>query len=298
MRLIVKKADQTINEFQFSKGPIHIGRHANSQIFLSDRLISRHHAVIFRTQDGKWTVEDLDSTNRTYLNGDAIHKAEVKTGDCLRISDFTIEVDLETGPKTAKAINLEDTLTKTALGLDDTGIRDPLAPQVIIRRPDAENAPDIKLPAKRVKDFMKATEAICRANALDEVLKVLLHITAKQFNTYQIWCALRNQPFGPMTAYAGKKRDGSAIILDEIELKEKINEAVEKGRFLLLPRIPPPAQGTQIVNSAMVIPVKGQAGCFGVIYIDNDTSHEHYTLSDMDYLMLLAIHTAVVVENF
>ena len=60
MRLVVKRDGHTVNEFQFDKGPIHIGRHADSQIFLPDRIISRHHAVIFRTQDGKWTVEDLD----------------------------------------------------------------------------------------------------------------------------------------------------------------------------------------------------------------------------------------------
>jgi hypothetical protein len=42
----------------------------------------------------------------------------------------------------------------------------------------------------------------------------------------------------------------------------------------------------------------GTAGCFGAIYIDNATDHEHYTLSDLDYLMLLSIHTATVLKNF
>ena len=298
MRLVVKRDGHTVNKFQFDNGPIHIGRHADSQIFLPDRIISRHHAVIFRTPDGKWMAEDLDSTNRTYLNDSEIHKAEIKTGDCLRIADFTIEINLEAGAEAKKAINLEDTLTKTAYDLEDTSIRGPLEPQVIVRRPDAEHAPEMRLPLKRARDFMQATEAICRANALDEVLKVLLQITAKQFSSYQTWCALRNEPSGPMSSYSGRKRDGSAVILDEIELKDKVNEAVERNRFLLLPRIPPPPQGKQIINSAMIAPIMGQTGCFGVLYIDNDTSHEHYSLSDLDYLMLLAIHTAVIVENF
>jgi hypothetical protein len=42
----------------------------------------------------------------------------------------------------------------------------------------------------------------------------------------------------------------------------------------------------------------GAAGCFGVIYIDNDKDQEPYSLSDLDYLMLLAIHTAAILENF
>ena len=53
-----------------------------------------------------------------------------------------------------------------------------------------------------------------------------------------------------------------------------------------------------MIHSAMIAPVMGQAGCFGALYIDNDMSHEHYTLSDLDYLMLIAIHTAAILENF
>jgi hypothetical protein len=34
------------------------------------------------------------------------------------------------------------------------------------------------------------------------------------------------------------------------------------------------------------------------LYVDNAMDHEHYSLSDLDYLMLLAIHTAAIVENF
>jgi hypothetical protein len=39
-------------------------------------------------------------------------------------------------------------------------------------------------------------------------------------------------------------------------------------------------------------------GCFGVLYIDNAPGRAPYNLSDLDYLMLLAIHTSTIVENF
>ena len=297
MRLVVKQSGRTVNEFQFANGPVHIGRHADSQIFLPDRIVSRHHAVIFTTQEGKWTVEDLDSTNKTYLNDEPIHKAEIKTGDCLRITDFTIEINLEDDTIIDQPINLEDTLTKTAYNLEDTTTPSPLEPQVIVRRTDSERAPDIRLPAKRAKDFVQATEAICRANSPDEVLDALLRIAIKQFSAYHTWCTLRSQPTGPMACEAGKKRDSSAIELSEIKFNQKITRASEKGQFLLLPRIPPQKEKEKI-GSAMIAPIMGQAGCFGVLYIDNDTAHERYNLGDLDYLMLLAVHTAAILENF
>jgi pSer/pThr/pTyr-binding forkhead associated (FHA) protein len=286
MRLVVKKSNHTVSELQFSGGPIYIGRHSNSQVFLPDGTVSRQHAVIFITQDGKWMAEDLDSANKTYLNDEAIHKAEIKTGDCLRIADFTIEVYLEDVAEAEKPIHVEDTLTTTS--------RDS---QIIERKPDVEHAPDITLPAKRAKDFMQATEAICKANGLDEVLQVLLSITLGQFGAYHSWCALRNQATGPMTCHAGKGRDGRTVELSEIKLNEKISQAVEKGQFLLLPQVSAQIEDEKI-RSAMIAPVIDPTGCFGVLYVDNAMDGEHYSLSDLDYLMLLAIHTAAILENF
>lgn len=299
MRLVVKQSDCPPKEFQFTKGPVYIGRHTHSQIFLPDRAVSRQHAVIFNTQDGKWVVEDLDSVNKTYLNEEQIHKAEIKTGDVLRIVDFTIEVDFEESADVDK-VHLEDTLTKTsynAYNLQDTLTGTADKQKVMIRRLDSENAPDIKLPAKRAKDFIEATEAICEANGPDELLQVLLNITARQFSAYNSWCALRNQPTGPMTSHAGKKRDGQAVQLTEIKLNEKITEAVEKGLFMLFPRVQIKL-GEERIRSAMIAPIIGKTGCFGVLYIDNALAQPCYSISDLDYFLLLSVHTAAILENF
>ena len=75
MQLTVKRGDNLVNELRFSRGPIYIGRQIGSQIFLPDRAVSRQHTVLYTTTDGKWTVEDLDSANKTYLNNETVHKA-------------------------------------------------------------------------------------------------------------------------------------------------------------------------------------------------------------------------------
>jgi len=100
-----------------------------------------------------------------------------------------------------------------------------------------------------------------------------------------------------MTCHAGKNQDGQKVQLSDLELNEKITKSAERGEFLLLPQVQPQKQ-TKKVNSAMIAPVIGASGCFGVLYVDNDTTHEQYSLSDLDYLMLLAIHTAAVLANF
>lgn len=286
MCLIVKQNGRNVKEFQFSAGPIYIGRHVKSQVFLPDRAVSRQHAVIFATQDGKWMVEDLDSANKTYLNDKQVRKAEIKTGDILKILDFTIEINLEEDSKAVKDIHMEDTLITTAR-----------EPQIIVRKVDVEQAPDIRLPAKRAKDFLEATEAICKANSPEELLKVLLKVILKQFAAFHSWCALRDEPQGAMTYHTGRRSDGEKVDIDQINIKEKITQAVEKCHFLLLPQASSQT-GQDKICSAMIAPIVDPTGCFGVIYVDNAVSQECYSLSDLDYLMLLAIHTAAILENF
>lgn len=291
MRLIVKKGGQTVNDFRFERGPVYIGRHEHSQVFLPDRAVSRQHAAIFATQDGTWVLEDLDSANKTFLNDKAIHKVPIKTGDCIRIGNFEIEVTLDTDA--GEQIHLEDTLIPTQR--ESSPASAPPAREIIVRKPDVERAPDIQLPAMRVKDFLQATEAICKSNGPDEVLKTLLSITMTQFRGCHCWCALRALPEGPMTVHAGKSRDGDVLELADIQVHKKISQAIEKQEFLLLPRFP--LQDGKPC-SAMIAPIIDPSGCFGVLYVDNAGEKRYYTLSDLDYLMLLAIHTAAIVENF
>ena len=294
MRLIVKKDSQTVNDLRFERGPIYIGRHQHSQVFLPDRVVSRQHAAIFTTIEGKWVVEDMDSANKTFLNGEEVQKAELNTGDVICISDFTIEVDLETTPAEVKPIHLEDTLVP-----ETQKVRAPseYPRDIIIRKPELEHAPDIRLPARRIRDYIQATELICRAVSIDDMLKVLLNIMLGQLNASQVWCSLRDRPEGPMTYQEGKDRSGSTIILREIKLNQKITEAIGTGEFMLIPRIINDGEDEKI-RSAMIAPVLDPAGCFGVLYAANSPKEEHYSLSDLDYLMLLAIHTAAILENY
>ncbi len=291
MRLVVKQGNLTANEFRFNTGPIRIGRQPDSQIFLHDRRVSRQHAVIFNTDDGKWVVEDLDSSSKTYLNDQAIRKAEIKSGDCLRIIDFTIEIKLEdTAPKGEEAINLEDTLNLEA------SLTTP-PHEIIVRKPDAGHAPAMRLSAKRLTDFSQATEEISKADTIDKLLVTLLNVMVKQFSAFHVWCALREQPNGPMTYHAGKKRDGQVVQLSEIKLQDKINQAIEKGQFFVLPRVAAQVEAEERIRSALIAAIMRQGGCYGVLYIDNAMIHEHYSLSDLDYLMLIAIHTAAILRN-
>jgi len=291
MRVLVKKSDGNTKELQFTEGPISIGRGTNNHVFLPDRGVSREHAVIKSTDDGRWIIEDLGSSNKTYLNDKAIQKAEIKHGDCLRITDFTLEIILKKQAQAEEPIQPEDTLhLEAALTVPKH--------ETVVRRPDAQHAPAMRLAARRLTDFSKATERIFEADGLDKLLLTLLDITLEQFSAYHVWCALRKQPAGPMTCHGGKRRDGVSVQLNELQLSQKITQAVEKGQYFVLPSVSAQVEAKGRIRSAMVAAIMRPNGCFGVLYVDNAMIHEHYSLSDLDYLMLIAMHTAAIMKQF
>jgi GAF domain-containing protein len=155
----------------------------------------------------------------------------------------------------------------------------------------------MRLPAQRLKDFSRATESISKVHNSDELLLKLLDIVLDQFGANRVWCALRNQPTGPMTSHSGRQRSGRAVDLGEIKLAEKITQAVEKTQYMMLPRVSAQMEAQEQISSAMIAPIMRQTDCFGVIYIDNAGDQKNYTLSDLDYLMLITIHTATVLEK-
>jgi pSer/pThr/pTyr-binding forkhead associated (FHA) protein len=71
-----------------------IGRAAGCQISLDDTYISQLHARVF-TKDGQWFVEDLGSTNGTYLNTKRVTSPlAVKRGDQIKIGAIVMEAEV------------------------------------------------------------------------------------------------------------------------------------------------------------------------------------------------------------
>jgi len=285
MRLTVKRGEEQMNELRFSRGPIYVGRQIGSQIFLPDRAVSRQHTVLYTATDGKWIVEDLDSANKTYLNNEAVHKAEIKSGDVLKIADFHIEVHMEESDKQGAAVSLEDTLHATLH-----------EPQVVLRNMEGTDAPLIRMQAKRSRDFSHAASAICKSSDMTGLVNTLLDLLFRQFGCFHAYVAVRKSPEVAMEASKARKITGEGVKLEELQLSSRINETVKNCHYVLVPRLPMQEEGDKI-GSAMIAPVMCEGVCLGVLYGDSSLDHERYGLNDLDYLILISLVAGAFIRN-
>ena len=73
-------------------GSLEIGRAESCEVQLDDTYASQHHARI-SSHDGTWLVEDLGSTNGTFLNDRRVQSPiEVRAGDVVRIGKTVLEL--------------------------------------------------------------------------------------------------------------------------------------------------------------------------------------------------------------
>lgn len=69
-----------------------IGRNPTTDITLLDEGISREHALILYDRElDRYTIEDLQSTNGTKVNGKRVRSAELQPGDTLQIGSTLFE---------------------------------------------------------------------------------------------------------------------------------------------------------------------------------------------------------------
>jgi pSer/pThr/pTyr-binding forkhead associated (FHA) protein len=81
-------------ELPVDRGWLVIGRGRGADVVIAEPTISRAHAAI--GFDGSFFVQDLGSTNGTWVNGSREKKAPLKDGDEIQMGKLRLRVSLPT----------------------------------------------------------------------------------------------------------------------------------------------------------------------------------------------------------
>lgn len=97
-RLIVRRGPQPNQSYELNKDIVTLGRDITNDIVINDPEVSRHHMRLTRGAGG-FTIEDLGSTNGTFINGQRLTGARpLRAGDMVGLGEtVTLAYEMSVG---------------------------------------------------------------------------------------------------------------------------------------------------------------------------------------------------------
>ena len=110
LRYVLPDGEQ--KEFELGKKSITIGRGAETDVLIADKLASRVHCVI-SYKDGNYCIRDCDSRNGTFVNDRSMEVGRINPGDRIRVGDMVIAVEASPRKGTVMLLReLDDEMAK------------------------------------------------------------------------------------------------------------------------------------------------------------------------------------------
>jgi serine phosphatase RsbU (regulator of sigma subunit) len=281
-RLVVREGPESGREFPLCGDRAIIGRDPNVDISLRSKAISSHHAQISCVH-GDYFVEDLGSTNGTFLNGKRVdRRMPLAAKDRLRVCEFILEFTLP------PAVNL-------------------LYADLVIREKveaDPANQDLYALhPAEKLRVVLEITHALGSSLEVQPLLDNLLGHLLRLFPKADRGLIFLFEE-GRLVVRAGRSRrpsDGDGFPFSQTVVNKSLNDAIgilsedvrADDRFDQCKSL----QGAD-VGSLLCVPLIGKEDRgLGVIQLDRATSSDPFQGEDLRLLTTLGLQVAVVLEN-
>jgi len=144
--LVVRSITEELHEHNLKPGQNSIGREMNNHIVLNDSAASNQHAEIYYDlATDTITIQDLDSTNGTFINSKRIHDTQIlKHEDQIRIG-FCLITIISSKPQSSYIFGNQNTRTKVTSELiiesiDNYGVLLHEVGQRLVNVPELDNA--------------------------------------------------------------------------------------------------------------------------------------------------------------
>ncbi len=260
-----------------------IGRHQQCDLRLFDETISRRHARIV-VADGEVTLEDLASSNGTFLNGERIQRAaRLFDGDVLRIGDTSMRYLSADGGDRITVVD----------GAEGDDVHAALDPDAADPAREAAGAGAVR----RLRLVCESAVASADASEVPEVISNLMGLLIEAFEPGRAVICLIT-PTGELEVAAAHP-EGAAAPASRT-LRKRV---LEGGEAVLVTDAHDPADGDggksmvrSRYRSMLAAPLKVAEGVLGFVSIEAE-SPDAYTEGDLRALAATARQVALALRN-
>lgn len=101
-KISVMENNVPVKSVSLTAGTVSIGRADDNDIQIADYTISSYHAKIVTFYNASY-IEDLNSTNGTFINGERVQKHTLNPGDVISLGEYSLKVENEESVKPVAA---------------------------------------------------------------------------------------------------------------------------------------------------------------------------------------------------
>jgi putative nucleotidyltransferase with HDIG domain len=285
--------------------PLTIGRDPENVIVLEHTAISRFHCKITCEKD-QYFVQDLGSTNGTYLNGRRITRERLSPGDELIIANIGIVVEathstiIDARPALNVTVSIDAQPKRSSVTVadpaEDSGTRDFL--EGLGTDPQSAH--------RALEVLYKADTAFKNIEDLEFLLDNLLAIIMEAIPASRGFVFLIQRDTGALVPYARRPiglatpdADDAEIIVSQtiiqtaVKQKSSIisSDALVDERFIHSRSV-----AALDVRSAMCAPLVTRSSVLGIVYVDSHKANS-FTRRDLSLFSALALKVAIAVDN-
>lgn len=280
--LAVLKGPQPGRQFPLRPSETVLGRQADSHVSLESQAVSRHHARILCEED-RFFVEDMQSSNGTYVNGKRVHgRVPLTPEDTLQVGPYVMALRLSKGPAFVDSdvvIRSQVSADPSRLAIQGQDATSKLKVVLEIAQHLARTLDPELLLGKLLDHLMglfpqadRGMVVLCEGDALA--------VRAQRFRTSQ---DLTNAPYS-RTVVRRALDDGLGLLSEDICADQRF-------------------QGSSTVASLqlrclMCVPMICQDGRrLGVIQLDSTRHGRPFRVEDLELVTAVALQAAVVLDN-
>jgi sigma-B regulation protein RsbU (phosphoserine phosphatase) len=276
--LTISYLDDRTETVELPRAQAVIGREAGCDVPLADGSTSRRHAHVYRDDEGRYWVEDLHSKNGTFMRGQRITKARLRSGDAFEIGACTLRLVVEDEPTIVLRDNEAATLASSAWAATQR----------------------LELPRRRLETLYELNERLTGRFDRDDLLGEVLDICVEALRLERAGIGVWRGP-GHEVEWI-KLRDTRAGAPGEFCISRSIvQRALHNSERTLINDTgeidPTASMATNNIRSAMCVPMVYLQQVHGVIYGDRVTSTGGYTREDIDFFAALGRLGAMGLAN-
>lgn len=280
-----------------------LGRHPDNSIQVLDRIVSKEHARIILSPNGRWVIRDAGSLNGTMVNGERIGEAVLDDGDRIHLGNTTFAF-AEDNPKTRQAEKAASRNRVTMMpGQVQSEVRNRIdASKRFMPVAEITDMEVLKADYEKLRVAHELSQKLALDTDLDHLLQQIVDETFQIIRADRaviLLCDPETDALIP--AYVRQKRADEEIklsntILDEVRRNKAAvlsSDAMVDERFKAAKSII-----MQGIRSTMCVPLLVGDQLVGAFHVDSMLATGAFTDKDLLLFSGIATQAAVAIQNF